>query len=415
MKIGRSALYIACSQIFVGALSYGTVFVGARVLSVEDLARFSTVWAIVNTIILTTLIPIETYGPKLFIDMKEHDHRNEVVSHSVVLYCLLSSVVAMSIFVMLNLLGLVSVSWEEEVAAGVFVLGAALYASKRTFATATSNFRSTLLHSILYATTGLLGLAVILSTRTESMGLLFVVVGISAAVVYFLPLKDFQKLGFSRQKISEVVTLAKETRSMGVLRNLSIATFLSLILSNGAVSIGLKIGVTARELVLYSALLNMVLIPMTLLNAFTPPIMNIALELFATDQMVKLRQLYVRTGLFYVLVIAITSIVVTVSGAELLRIYLGAGFTLTKSNMILISISEGIATLIVLPRVFMVVIGQSKNILIIWVFGLFVFALTMFIPISSFMRIVLAPGISGLSIMLVSSLVFYTTTRTEVN
>jgi hypothetical protein len=347
--------------------------------------------------------------------MKEHDHRNEVVSHSVVLYCLLSSVVAMSIFVMLNLLGLVSVSWEEEVAAGVFVLGAALYASKRTFATATSNFRSTLLHSILYATTGLLGLAVILSTRTESMGLLFVVVGISAAVVYFLPLKDFQKLGFSRQKISEVVTLAKETRSMGVLRNLSIATFLSLILSNGAVSIGLKIGVTARELVLYSALLNMVLIPMTLLNAFTPPIMNIALELFATDQMVKLRQLYVRTGLFYVLVIAITSIVVTVSGAELLRIYLGAGFTLTKSNMILISISEGIATLIVLPRVFMVVIGQSKNILIIWVFGLFVFALTMFIPISSFMRIVLAPGISGLSIMLVSSLVFYTTTRTEVN
>jgi len=408
MKFARNAMHIALSQMFVGLVSYFTVFVGARILDAENLARFSTSWAVVNTVALTALIPTETYSPKLRGEFeKSNINSNSDVESTLLLYCLLSGMLSMAISAILALIDVLPVTFSEFIAITVFVCGATGYGFKRATSMSLGDFRTYWKLSVNYSLVGCLGLFVILLVNQDDWTALFVLLGFAGLSTLVVPVSG-QKLGtFTRFEIGRVFHQSRIMGSNRAIGNLLIATFLSLLLSNGAVAFGLRVGVNPRDLVAYSGMLNIVLIPLTLLNSFSAPILTKAVSLFHSHQKQKFSLLYLKATSLYLGAAALVVIVSVGFGNPLLHFYLGTTYDVSPRLAGAIALSQGLATLGVLPRLFLVASGATTSILRIWLIGLFCFMGILATPVNPLTRIVIAPGIAGGVIVLLSSIVLF--------
>jgi O-antigen/teichoic acid export membrane protein len=184
-------------------------------------------------------------------------------------------------------------------------------------------------------------------------------------------------------------------------------------LSNGAVAFGLRVGVESSDLVSYSAMLNIVLIPMMMLNSFSAPTLNKAVELVHSQQVRNFTSLYVKAMLLY---LGATVLVVLVSvgfGNYLLHVYVGTSYDVSPRVAGAIALSEGLATLTVLPRLFLVASGATTSILRIWMIGVFCFVGILVTPVNPLTRIVIAPGIAGGVIVLLSSVLLLKNVKSD--
>ena len=106
--------------------------------------------------------------------------------------------------------------------------------------------------------------------------------------------------------------------------------------------------------------------------------------------------------------LGVTAVVVVVSvyfGNRLLQMYVGTSYEVSPRIAGVIALSEGLATLTVLPRLFLVATGTTKSILKIWVVGVCCFVGMLMFPLIPLTRIVIAPGIAGGVIVLISSFI----------
>ena len=406
MKFARNAIHIALSQVFVGLISYFAVFVGARILDADNLARFSTTWALVNTIALTALIPVETYSPKLRAEYESSNNSsNANVDSTLLFYCLIGGLLSTVVSGILALINILPVTFLESLSVLMFIIGASLYGFKRATAMAHGEFRSYRNLSLIYALVGSIGLLLVFQLNRNSSSSLFLVLGVTSATTLFIAIKGKRLAPFTQR---EVVAVVDQSRRMGthkVLGNLLVATFLSLLLSNGAVAFGLRIGVSSRDLVAYSAMLNIVLIPMTMLNSFSAPTLTKAVELVHARQARNFVSLYLKAISLYLGVTAVVVVVSICFGNRLLQMYVGTSYEVSPRIAGVIALSEGLATLTVLPRLFLVATGTTKSILKIWVVGVCCFVGMLMFPLSPLTRIVIAPGIAGGVIVFISSFI----------
>jgi len=406
MKFARNAMHIALSQVLVGLISYFTVFVGARILDADNLARFSTTWAIINTIALTALIPTETYSPKLRAEFESSGALGKAnIESTLLFYCLVGGLLAAVVSAILAALDVLPVNVLELLASVFFVFGASIYGFKRAIAMSHGEYQKYWRLSLNYSLFGSAGLVLVFLMDRNSWSSLFLVLGVASATTFLVTIDGQKFAPFTLREIRNVITQSRSTGTHKVLGNLLVATFLSLLLSNGAVAFGLRVGVESSDLVSYSAMLNIVLIPMMMLNSFSAPTLNKAVELVHSQQVKNFTSLYVKAMSLY---LGATVLVVLVSvgfGNYLLHVYVGTSYDVTPRVAGAIALSEGLATLTVLPRLFLVASGATTSILRIWMIGVFCFVGILVTPVSPLTRIVIAPGIAGGVIVLLSSIV----------
>jgi O-antigen/teichoic acid export membrane protein len=406
MKFARNAMHIALSQVLVGLISYFTVFVGARILDADNLARFSTTWAIINTIALTALIPTETYSPKLRAEFESSGALSKAnIESTLLFYCLVGGLLAAVVSAILAALDVLPVNVSELLASVFFVFGASIYGFKRAIAMSHGEYQKYWRLSLNYSLFGSAGLLLVFLMDRNSWSSLFLVLGVASVTTFLVTIDGKKFVPFTLREIRNVITQSRSTGTHKVLGNLLVATFLSLLLSNGAVAFGLRVGVESRDLVSYSAMLNIVLIPMMMLNSFSAPTLNKAVELIHSHQIRNFTSLYVKAMSLY---LGATILVVFVSvgfGNYLLHVYVGASYDVSPRVAGAIALSEGLATLTVLPRLFLVASGATTSILRIWMIGVFCFVGILVTPVSPLTRIVIAPGIAGGVIVLLSSIV----------
>jgi O-antigen/teichoic acid export membrane protein len=406
MKFARNAMHIALSQVLVGLISYFTVFVGARILDADNLARFSTTWAIINTIALTALIPTETYSPKLRAEFESSGALSKAnIESTLLFYCLVGGLLAAVVSAILAALDVLPVNVSELLASVFFVFGASIYGFKRAIAMSHGEYQKYWRLSLNYSLFGSAGLLLVFLMDRNSWSSLFLVLGVASVTTFLVTIDGKKFVPFTLREIRNVITQSRSTGTHKVLGNLLVATFLSLLLSNGAVAFGLRVGVESRDLVSYSAMLNIVLIPMMMLNSFSAPTLNKAVELIHSHQIRNFTSLYVKAMSLY---LGATILVVFVSvgfGNYLLHVYVGASYDVSPRVAGAIALSEGLATLTVLPRLFLVASGATTSILRIWMIGVFFFVGILVTPVSPLTRIVIAPGIAGGVIVLLSSIV----------
>lgn len=405
MKFARNAMHIALSQVFVGLISYFTLFVGARILDADNLARFSTVWAIINTIALSALIPAETYSPKLRAEFETLNTPSGAnVNSTLLLYCLIGGVLSAVVSGILTLFDILPVTLLELLSVLVFIFGASLYGFKRSTAMAYGEFQNYWKLSLNYSFVGSIGLVLVFLLNRNSWSPIFLVLGLANVSTLYVAVRGKKSVLFTSREVRKSIEQSRMMGTHHVLGNLLLATFLSLVISNGAVACGLRVGVEAVDLVAYSAMINIVLIPMTMLNAFSAPTLNNAVELVHANQLRSFIFLYLKAFLLY---FAVTAGVVVFSicfGNRLLQLYVGTSYNLSPYIAGAIALSQGLATLAVLPRLFLVALGATKGTLQIWIIGLGCFAGTLAVPVRPLIRIVVAPGIAGGVIVILGSL-----------
>lgn len=414
MKFARNAIHIALSQVLVGLISYFAVFVGARILDADNLARFSTTWALVNTIALTALIPVETYSPKLRAEYESSNNSSSAnVDSTLLFYCLIGGLLSTVVSGILTLFNILPVTFPESLSVLMFIIGASLYGFKRATAMAHGEFRSYRNLSLIYALVGSIGLLLVFQLNRNSSSSLFLALGVTSATTLFIAIKGKKLAPFTQRELVKVVDQSQRMGTHKVLSNLLVATFLSLLLSNGAVAFGLRIGVGSRDLVAYSAMLNIILIPMTMLNSFSAPTLTKAVELVHARQTRNFISLYFRVISLYLGVTAVVVVVSICFGNRLLQMYVGSSYEVSPRIAGVIALSEGLATLTVLPRLFFVATGATKSILKIWAVGVCCFVGMLSFPVSPLTRIVVAPGIAGAIIIFISSIILLKNARRD--
>ena len=174
---------------------------------------------------------------------------------------------------------------------------------------------------------------------------------------------------------------------------------------------GIRLGVPPIELVAYSAALNIVLVATTLLNTFSLPILQLAISSFSEGNLRVTRKIYIKTCLMYCFALLLVVLVTALAGSNLIEIYVGSKYELNTLLLVGIAISEGFATITVLPKIFLLAINRATLISRYWSIGTVIFIGLLLCPIDPITKIVISPGISGLFIFGASSLIIASETK----
>jgi hypothetical protein len=326
------------------------------------------------------------------------------IEKALLLYCTLAGTLSVLATLFFTLIDVLSVGFFELFAVVAFISGGVLYGFKRASALSRSDFKSYWKLSLNYSFIGSIGLLLALLMHRNNWGILFVLLGVGSAATLLVAI-DGTRINVIRS--TEIFSILRQSRRLGihrVLANLLVATSISLLLSNGAVAFGLRVGVNALDFVAYSAMLNIVLVPMTMLNSLSAPLLNRAVDLFHNHQLRTFTSLYIKSLLLYFAAISVVVVIAIVCGQALLHAYVGKAYAVSPQIAGAIALSEGIGTLTVLPRFFLVASGATTMLLKIWIIGICSFFVVLVIPISPLTRIVLAPGLSGGVIVVCSSI-----------
>lgn len=399
MKLANDAVRLAVGHVFIGGFSFLIVSVGARTLSASSMAEFSVLWAAVNTIALSVLIPIEIYGPKLRAELLRIEQNIGSLKSLISKMGIEAGALTISLLLIAHVLHVFTATFIGVIGYITYVIGLCIYGVRKAQAIAIGDFRTNMKLSVVLFLTGLMGLLVYLQIDPSDGGWLFVVAGIAnLSALLFMRINRYQ-IEESHQK-NEVL---KRVKLRFHIRHLWVGSFLSLVLSNGAVSVGLRVGVAPHLLVAYSASLNFVLVATTILNTVSMPILREAVDLISSSQRQKLLQLMKKALTGFLIAILSLCFIFPLIGNKLLNLYIGDQYSLSTMQILVIAVSEGLATMTVLPRIFLLALGKTESITKIWSYGAAIFLLVLFLPLEPLFRISIAPGTAGIAIIAVSS------------
>ena len=396
-----SSAQVALATILTGAISYCVLLVGARVLSTDDLSQFVSAWAVLNTIALAFVLPADSYAPRLQLDLRRQNFTERDIYSVIQLYVALASGTVLFVMLLLWCVGILPMSWPELVASGLFLVAMAFFGGAKAHAAAHGRFGIVLRQS---AVALLVAMALFLLIIVASFGrwpMLLSTVSASYFVAFLYTQFSLHRgapaIGFSTFEKLKKTTL--HTQAHKSLLSLILITLLTLLLSNGALIAARIIGTPAMQVVIYAAMLNLAMVPCMLLNAATPPLHLRIVELLKLNAFEEVRALYVRSMFTYsVVTLAIVGGAAAI-GPFAIRLYVGPDYTTNRAICASIAAGEALATLTVLPRIFLTAVGQARSMWHYWVIGLAAFLLIILTTTSPLFRMITAPICASLLIL----------------
>ena len=399
--IGRSAAMLGVASLCIGSISFAFIFVGSRVLSDEAMADLLSYWAIMNTTVLSMIIPLETLAPRILSGATAKravgDGRVALVVHGGGL-----GVVGGVVSVLIYLADSSGGATMLAIAGLAYCVALGIWSGMRSHLVGSGLFGDAL---GLAAVTTVVALASIAAVYLADLGSgALLLTGIAAAYMAGL-------IGWwltNRHPAERVVGDTPRQRiSLGdqnyrMLVTLIGVTFATLILNNGGLVFAGFLDVEARTIVVYAAALNLVRIPLMLINNVTPPINLKMAELAATEQLPELRTLAVRTLAGFTSVLVIGLVATWFLGPFFVRILVGGGSGNVDGRLVaLVLLGEGLIWLTVLPRIVCVALGNRRAMIAAWIVGLIGFLTWMLLPIDNEWKVVGGPIVGGLTTLVV--------------
>jgi hypothetical protein len=394
---------VAASTVAMGAVSYVLLFVAARVLSPRELSNFVSTWAVLNTAVLAVVLPADAFAPRFRLEVQRLGFSNWEISRTLRDYANFVSCAGSFILVGLRALGLVTFDWVEVLSASLFLAANCHFGARRAYLISSGDFNRIVVCSLIYLCVSFLGFGILMKSESGTGDLLILIVAVSllTASVFgreSLTVKDRMSKASDRWHL-----IRNETTTLRALSSLSFVTLLTLILSNGAVATAHLIGADDRTVIIYAAALNLVLVPCTLLNALTPPIHVRAVEAVRGNDAETFMQLYWRSLVVYGLAVSMVVLAMTFAGQFALNIYLTDDHNSSRVELLGVAVAESIATLTVLPRIFLVSLGRASEMMVYWFLGLTFFGAALFIPCDPMARLIAAPLVASTFILVAGS------------
>jgi len=411
-KLVYDTFQVALSAVCIGVLSVLMPVVGSKVLGANELSILLGSWALVNTIQFGLLTPIENFAPRYRSSAMSRGHSEHQIENFLTRYAVSASVVAGFVLIVYFLVVNQKSSGQLIIGTLFFIFTNGMLASQRSLLAAQGKFESILKKNIAIAVVGIVGFAVIVLTKWSYAGAVYLAFGTANASGYLMErLRKSKKLTgkdykFNKTKI-EPNEKQFERAQISRLGILSLTTISALLLTNGTIIASKIWKVDSNFIVSYSAALNLALVFYVLLNSITPPMYNRALVLIESGSHQGVGKLFLKTLVGYLSATLVISFSFYIVGPWALGVYVGDAYSITKAEFFLIAFGEGLATLTVVPKIFLIAIHRDRVLLPIWVLGIGIF-LGLFVGIDNKQSSMLFVPIAAAStIVVLATVVFF--------
>ena len=411
-KLVSDTFQVALSAVCIGVLSVLMPVVGSKVLEANELSVLLSSWALVNTIQFGLLTPIENFAPRYRSSAMSRGHSERQIGNFLTRYAISASVVAGFVLIFYFLAINEKSSGQLIIGSLFFIFSNGILASQRSLLAAQGKFNSILKKNIAIAVVGMVGFAVIVLTRWSYAGAVYLAFGVANASGYLT--ERFSKSNKVTRKDCRFDTTSISPREkqferaqVSRLGILSLTTISALLLTNGTIIASKIWKVNSNFIVSYSAALNLALIFYVLLNSITPPIYNRALILIESGSHQGIRKIFLKTLAGYIFATLIISFSFYMVGPWALGVYVGDAYRITKTEFFLIALGEGIATLTVIPKIFLIGIHRDRLLFPIWILGIGIFFI-LFVGIDNKQSSMLfAPIVAASTIVVLATTVFF--------
>jgi hypothetical protein len=399
-RLGRSAVQLALATVAIGAVSYALIFVGSRRISSDNMANLLSLWAIMNTTVLSLVIPIEILAPRLLRGQSRTvaigDGALVLLTHGGALG-VLGALVSLGVFFFSTGGG----SLRLAVAAIAYCTALGLWSGTRARLVGIGDYATVMWASVATAAIAILGLVTFFVGKFNAPALLLSCV----MAAYGIGAIGTHRVGIGRRGPSEQPALSARA-SLGaanykMLATLVGATFVTLVFNNGGLALARSFGMDSRRIVVYAATLNIVRIPLMLANNVTPPINLKIVDLAAANRWVDVRRMFLVTLAAFAAILAAGLALTTVLGPFFVRLLVGGTSPIESRLVVLALVGEGLIWLTVLPRILFVVLGTQRSMSVAWVGGLVCFAVWIALPIGAEWKVVGGPIVGGIATLVV--------------
>jgi hypothetical protein len=373
------------STIALGSISYVCLAAGSRLLSEDDLATFVSLWALINTVVLTVVLPVEHLSPRLI--------AKRVPDLTIAGIALTLAVASGGIGIAVGVL--IDGFSGSHLAAVALVVGLGAWSAVRAVIVGHGAFDRLATSSVMTLLATIAGLAATWVLGRSSAGALLLVAGAAHLMGGAL----MARRAFRSHEQGQVRPPRSELLLLG---SMIAATFVTLLQSNGPMALGIAWGVSASDLVVYAGLLSLVRVPFMLLNNVMAPLNLRFADLAANGQVTQL----IRTaaialaGMSAAITVTVAG-VVTVGGLGF-RLLIGTDYTFNPSLAAGVVVSEGLIWMTVVPRLVSGALGVGWLMVASWSAGLIAFTGIALSSLDAVARLVIAPAASALTVLLMS-------------
>lgn len=404
MSLFANSLKSVGITVTLAATSYLLSAVTARLFDSDITSQMFVLWTAVNIGLLVFQYPIEPYGPRLQQWLDEHNYMDIGLSPTIGSYLLLTafgiSLMTVAVTFILNndLLG-------AAIGVSFFIFCHSLFLWRRAQLFAVGNLRPIVMGSLATFGTALVLFSALLILDLNNEAFVYLVIAISYFVGFLLLVHRNSTWFRPSKNMARASLQAISSRHFrGDVSSLMLTNAISLLLLNGGVLIVSVLGIDSVSLVTYSALISLSLIPFTLMNSITLPVLLEGMELVKNNKWSDFWSLYVRTCAGFILFTGVVATVFMFIGNRLLQFYVGSQYGTTKQSIFFTTIAAGLAITTSVPRILLVATGRVNALNYAMLISIVVYGLVLFMPIDPQHVVVLASIVGSLPLLVLGTL-----------
>ena len=347
--------------IFMGIVSYAFTAVAARDLPTQSAARLLVVWTLLNILLLIFQFPIESYAPRLEIEISENKLTRESAEVFISSYCLITAgltALIVSVVYMAKYSGQVT----ELITINFLILTMSVFFISRATYIGKGDLKSAVKLVGLLALITSIGLLIYRVCSVKSIEGLVTTFSLSYLFAAILDAYLSKQSWVKKIRPNNIgSSLRQGARYFSELNALMFTNAVSLLLLTGGVTLGAFVGVKDEAMITYIGLISLAMVPFSVLNSATLAILLSNIEHVRNRQYLLFIGLFRRSAIVYLGLIIVFSSGAFVFSETALEIFLGQRYVLDRTQSFWIFTSVGLAVLSALPRFLLTSLGVLKK------------------------------------------------------
>ena len=360
MSLKTNSIITVGFTVLLSATSYGLNSTAARLLTPSETSKVVILWTAMNMAILLFQSPIEALAPRIRSAL-QIDQGDVSLNLLVTTYFLVSALILSVGTIAISLIVL-QVSLVIALSATFFLLSYSIFYWQKVLLFARNDFSTILKKSCLVFLSALVSFGTLMVLDCSQISFLF----ISVAISYLLPLtfkstQDLKELFINRSKFSASL---RYFRKSGIFRDLASLIFgnaVSLLILVGGVLFAPLKELDPSQIVTYSAMISLSMVPMLVLNSLVLPMVLQAVIYVENQDYSKIWNSYLRTVSGFTCTIFLVATPYLLFGNYLIGFFIGSQYKVSNPSFFLVAIATGLAAITGVPRLLLTSIGGVRT------------------------------------------------------
>ena len=359
MSLKTNSITTVGFTVLLSATSYGLNSTAARLLTPVETSKVVILWTAINMAILLFQSPIEVFAPRLRGTL-EAEQGDTNLNPLVMVYFSITGIMLAIISLVVSLT-IVKVSLGVALSLTFFLFGYSIFYWQRVLLYARNDFNTILKKSFVVFLSAVIFFGTLIVLDSSLIWPLFT----AAAICYLIPVffkssSDLKELFQHRKKFLASVHYLKKSGIFHDSSLLVLSNAVSLLILVGGVFIAPLKELDPSEIVTYSAMISLSMVPMLVLNSLVLPIVLQAAMYVENGDYTTLWSSYVKTIVSFIGAILMVATPYLLFGSRLISFFLGNQYSVDNRTFFLVAIATGLAATTGVPRLLLTSLGGVR-------------------------------------------------------